>query len=184
MTRDESDPVSILISRRMRPGMEQQAASLGAELSTVALSFPGCVSVRHVEPAQSPHGMFLSLLQFDSVESLTAWESSRARANWLDYISKYVEDERTVRQPATGLENLFEALSLETLHTPRRFKMALVLVAVIYSLLMLFRFILGPPLSGVPDWLQTLVMVSAQVMVMTYLVMPWVTRKLGGWLHR
>ena len=62
--------------------------------------------------------------------------------------------------------------------------MALVLIVVVYSLIMGIHVLLEPWLSLLPGWLQTLCVVTGQVLLMTYVVMPRVTRLLKNWLFK
>jgi antibiotic biosynthesis monooxygenase (ABM) superfamily enzyme len=61
--------------------------------------------------------------------------------------------------------------------------MALVLFVVIYVILLLLNVLLSPFTGDWPYWLRTLLGVFLQVMLMTYLVMPRVTRLLKTWLY-
>ncbi len=96
-------------------------------------------------------------------------------------IEHLVEGEERIKR-LSGLEFLFA----DQLH-PKAHKMVLVLIAVIFTLLM----VLGPLVSflfsalpGLPGWVVQLFQVSLLVTLMTYFIMPRVTRMLMPWLTR
>ena len=62
--------------------------------------------------------------------------------------------------------------------------MAVVLIAVIFALVFALQLLLGPVMTGLPRWSQTLIIVTIQVLAMTYLIMPVITMLLKAWLFR
>ncbi len=62
--------------------------------------------------------------------------------------------------------------------------MALVLIVVVFCVVMAMNILLGKYLSQLPVVARVAVVVVAQVLLMTYVVMPRVTRLLKPWLYR
>jgi antibiotic biosynthesis monooxygenase (ABM) superfamily enzyme len=60
--------------------------------------------------------------------------------------------------------------------------MALVLLFVVFTLVLLLNFFLSPLIGDWPLWARVFISVFCQVMLMTYVVMPRVTRLLKSWL--
>jgi antibiotic biosynthesis monooxygenase (ABM) superfamily enzyme len=56
--------------------------------------------------------------------------------------------------------------------------------AVAYGVVMALTYSIGPQIAGLPVWLRALIMVSAQVTLMTYVFMPQATRLLRRWLFK
>ena len=61
--------------------------------------------------------------------------------------------------------------------------MAILTVLAIYPLILLSTFLLTPLLSGLPMLLSALISVTIIALLMTYYVMPWITRLFGFWLY-
>ena len=102
------------------------------------------------------------------------------------------------RQPRRGMEAEFEdwlrgALdeasrfpgheSTSVLLPPPRRKMALVTLVAIYPLVLLSGYALEPALGWMPGPARALVTVALLVVLMTWVVMPWLTRRAYPWLY-
>ena len=68
------------------------------------------------------------------------------------------------------------------LRQPPRWKMVLLTLLGLYPLSLLLNWGVVPLLEGVPLWIRILVTSSLIVTVMTYLVMPNITKGFTGWL--
>ena len=174
------ESVSVLIARKVKPGCEQQFWTLEQRLFDEVGKMPGFLTVNHFPTTAGEEGEYVSILQFDSVEALLRWERSDTRAEILEELSAVLEYEPR-RKSITGLEGMFE---VSVPMGPPRYKMSLVLVVVIFSSIAVIKPLVNyvaPFLEGL--W-QTLVIIGIQVPIMTYLVMPTVTRLLSGWLYK
>ena len=87
-------------------------------------------------------------------------------------------------QRGTGLEFWFDLPELPVNKHPSPHKMALVLITVVYVLVIMLNPLLAPVLVDTSLWLRTAVIVVLQVLLMTYLVMPRVTRLLHSWIFK
>ena len=61
--------------------------------------------------------------------------------------------------------------------------MAMILIIVVYVLVAAINVVFAPILEPMSFWFKTLTIVVAQVLLMTYVVMPRVTRLLKSWLY-
>jgi antibiotic biosynthesis monooxygenase (ABM) superfamily enzyme len=61
--------------------------------------------------------------------------------------------------------------------------MAVVLIAVVFSLVLFLNIALGPAISGWPLALRVLVTVTIQVLLMTYVVMPRLTPLIARFIY-
>lgn len=173
-------PVTISIARKVAPGRESDYEEWLRGITADALNFPGHMGVNVIRPtAQSRE--YVCIFRYDTYDHLRAWEESPVRARWLDQLEGIVEGEEEVRR-GTGLEFWFSLPELPAAH-PSPHKMALVLLVVVFSLVLLINYVLAPITASWPSPARVLLGVFAQVMLMTYLVMPRVTRLLKSWLY-
>lgn len=177
---DEGGPVTTSVSRRVVRGREADYEEWLKGITADALRFPGHMGVNVLRPTKGSNE-YVTIFRFDTYEHSRAWEQSRVRADWLSRLEGIVEGEDTVRS-ATGLEFWFSLPELPAAH-PSPHKMALVLVAVVYTLLLLLNALLAPLTGDWPATVRLLVTVVLQVALMTYLVMPRVTLLLKSWLY-
>jgi antibiotic biosynthesis monooxygenase (ABM) superfamily enzyme len=64
--------------------------------------------------------------------------------------------------------------------------MAITLIVVVFVIVWPLNVFLGPVLTnwGFPLFAKIFTIAVIQVLLMTYLVMPWVTRRIRGWLFK
>jgi antibiotic biosynthesis monooxygenase (ABM) superfamily enzyme len=175
----DSGPVTISISRKVVPGREVDYETWVQGITAQALKFPGHMGVNVIRPTP-PSSEYVTIFRFDTYEHSRNWEESALRAEWLARLEGITEGEEAV-QKGTGLEFWFSLPELPAAH-PSPHKMALVLLVVVFVLVLLINAALGPFTTSWPHVARVFLGVFLQVMLMTYLVMPRVTRLLKPWL--
>jgi uncharacterized protein len=83
----------------------------------------------------------------------------------------------------TGLESWFTLPADPGASPPPPYKMALVTWALIFPLITAIVYFLGPTLAGIPLVPRLAITTAIAVPVMTWILMPRVTRLLRGWLY-
>ncbi|UWF77321.1 antibiotic biosynthesis monooxygenase [Microbacterium neungamense] len=140
------------------------------------------------------------LYRFANEETLAAWETSPEREWWLSMGEGFVRSERTQRR--TGIEGWFDEPStgsipmpnadrtgttgVTVVHTPPRWKQAVSIWLGFFPLSVAFAYA-ASPVPGwdvLPLWLRTLASTVVLTPIMTYWVLPRVTRMLRSWLNR
>lgn len=174
------ESVSVVIARKIKAGCENEFWALEKKLFAEAARCPGFLTVNHFPTTGGEEGEYVSILQYDSVEHLLAWEKSPVRNELLGEINQVLEYEPR-RKSITGLEGMFDS---PVPVGPPRYKMMIVMVAIIFGLFILLEPLMGRFLSGAPKLLQTFVLIVVQVGIMTYWVLPTVTKRLSAWLYR
>ena len=141
----------------------------------------GYLGVEVVRPA--PGGReYVSVVRFASLDALSSWEQSDARREWTARLPpEVVEGDADVRR-LEGMEAWFTASGVAAPVAPTRWKMALVLVFVVYGLILGIGPIVGAVVGDVAYPLRLLLTVVVEVALMTWVVMPTITRVLGRWL--
>ncbi|MBZ9712604.1 antibiotic biosynthesis monooxygenase [Deinococcus multiflagellatus] len=180
-----SDPTSLVIRRRIRPGQEAAYEALLTEANALLAGIPGHRGTGVIRPAPGEHEYTL-VARFDSLTSAAAWELSPERAAWLARVTPLVDEQLSFeKQP--GLDFWFTPPAAPSLRQPPRWKMALLTLAALYPVSLgtgwLFGTALAPWLGHWPTPLHVLPQMVVVVLSMTYLVMPAVTRWAAGWLR-
>jgi antibiotic biosynthesis monooxygenase (ABM) superfamily enzyme len=176
-----SGPFTTAIERKVVPGREADYELWLQGITAQALQFPGHMGVNVLRPTAGGRD-YVSIFRFDSYEHSRAWEESPVRRQWLDKLQGLVEGEDQIAK-GTGLEFWFSLPELPAAH-PSPHKMALVLLVVVFLLVWGLSAFLLPYIAHWPLPLRVFVTVLGQVLLMTYLVMPRVTRLLQGWLYK
>ena len=180
MTQIQTDPVSLVIRRRIRPGKEAEYEALLAEGIALLARMPGHRGTGIVRPAAGDREYTL-MARFDDVDSAAAWEHSSQRQEWLGRMEAVVDEHVSFeRQP--GLDFWFTPPAAPTLRQPPRWKMALLTLGVLYPVSLGLNWLLGPHIGHWPLPPRVLVQSALVVTLMTYLFMPLATRAAAGWL--
>lgn len=180
-------PVTVSITRHVDPRYADQMVAWVRAGSALAERFPGFLGAGWVRPSTGSDEWHM-LYRFDSESSLAAWEASEQRAWWLGSAQGIVGESR--KELRTGIEGWFDppqehdVVDLRPMpQAPPRWKQAVMIWFAFFPLSLAvgaLTSIVAPDLALVPRVLATTVMMTP---VMTYLVLPRLTRWLEWWLH-
>ncbi|MFN6925375.1 MAG: antibiotic biosynthesis monooxygenase [Tabrizicola sp.] len=177
-----SKPVTVLVRRRVKPGQEAGYEAWLTRLTEgVAREFPGYLGAEFHRPA-SPGAPYRSVFRFDSLEALERFEASDFRARMLTEAEPLFAGDAAWER-LTGLEFWFDPPAGTKVPQPSPHRMALVLVAVVFGLVLILNLVLGPLMAGWPLALRVLVTVTIQVGLMTYLIMPRLTPRIARFIY-
>ena len=179
---NQDGPVTVSVSRKVIAGKEKDYEQWVSGVSQAASRYAGHMGTNVLRPSDATKGEYVIIYRFDTYPNACKWEASEERAQWLEKVAVLVEGE-AVRKKVTGLEFWFDLPSIPVTHVPSKHKMALVLFVVVYILVLSLSTVLSPLIGSFPFWGKLLVVIPAQVILMTYLVMPRVTRLLKNWLY-
>jgi hypothetical protein len=172
-------PVTVIVNRRVKPGTEARFEEWLHGVIAEAMRFPGHLGVNVIRPSSAATGDYVLIFRFDTYEHLQAWEESPIRAEWVKRAEEFTVGAARI-QRVTGLEFWFNAPGQGG--PPPRHKMALVTVLGIYPLLIVVVPTLRSLLQGLPEPVAALLSAIIMVSLMTYAVMPVLTRLLRPWL--
>ncbi len=177
-----SDTVTVIVRRKVKPGREQQYEDWLKRLTAgAALQFEGYLGAEFHRP-QSPGGEYRSVFRFSSLNTLEAFEISPFRTQMLAQGEDlFAADAAWDRM--TGLEFWFDPPAGTRVPQPSPHRMALVLVAVVFCLVMILNLTLGPLTDGWPLAARVLLMVSIQVSLMTWVIMPRLTPLIARFIY-
>jgi antibiotic biosynthesis monooxygenase (ABM) superfamily enzyme len=175
-------PVTTTVTRRVRPGHEAAYEGFLAGISGAARAFPGYLGVEVFRPAPGAIDDYRIVYRFDTVAHLRAWLDSAERAAWLARAEPHVAGP-IQRRVLTGLEGWFTLPAPPGVPPPPPSKMALVTWATIFPLITLVVVATAPLVGGWPLVARLAVTTGVTVPLMTWVVMPRVTRLLRPWLY-
>lgn len=181
-----AEPVTVLIRRRVKAGRELEYEAWLQRLQAEARALPGYLGVTTQRPAPSGPREYVSAVRFDSLASLQAFEASELRARYLREVVPLVEAD-AVWEQLTGLEFWFSAPAGTVVPQPSRPRMALVMIAVVFTLVLVIGTAVNAVFAALPFStpypLRLLVTIAIEVVLMTWWVMPWITRRLAPWIY-
>jgi uncharacterized protein len=174
--------VTTVVSRRVKPGKEAEFERWAHGIIAASSSFPGHLTATVFHDAGSPD--YHVLFQFTDQSRLESWMDSDERNRWLDKLGDLIEEDRGVQQ-TTGLEAWFTlpGSKATTITPPPRWKMWTVSLIALYPLVLLFLAFVAPHVSRWPLVLRAALFPFVLLTLMTYVIMPVVTRLTSRWLR-
>jgi len=181
-----SDPssgsVTVCIRWKIKPDCEREFEDWLAGVGQAAAQFPGHQGLNVLRPAGPGSREYVYIFRFDSYPHLRAWEESQERRAWIARAQALTEGQAH-KQVVTGLEYWFALTEVPAGSPPPRAKMAFVTLLAIYPLSLALPALLAPALTPVPALLRSLVISVLLILLMTYVVMPRMTRLFARWLY-
>lgn len=178
-----SGTVTTVATRRVRTARRDDYEVWLHRLLADAANLDGFVGADiHPPPAAADPAIYTSVFRFDTVEQLQSFERSDLRRRYLDEVIDLVEAD-AVWDTHTGLEMWFTPPPGTVVAQPIRWRMALLLGTVVYLLVLVFGAIASALIGDWPQPLRLAAVIAVEITLMTYLLLPWLTRHLARWIY-
>jgi antibiotic biosynthesis monooxygenase (ABM) superfamily enzyme len=174
-----AEPVTVTVARRVAVGREQDFERWYDGIIATASRFPGFLGSGVLRPNTSEQDWHV-VYRFTDPSSLERWETSTERAGWLREADDLARETGVAR--VSGLETWF-SLPGRTAPAPPRWKMFLVTLVAIVPLVLLMNVFVLPMLSSWPLVARVLVFSGSLTGLMTWVVMPRITRLFRRFLY-
>lgn len=173
------EPVTAVSSFQVHPGHEDEFDDFQQRLDAAVARWPGFLRAERFEPVRGVQDETVVVFSFDTREHLDAWLHSDERRDLLAAADRHVAGDRTVNVVG-GFGGWFESAGGQV----KRWKqMLVVLLALVPTSLGLTWL----RLHLVPDLVWPVAGVISNVIgvvLLTWVLMPALTRLFGGWLRR
>ena len=176
-----SEPVTVSVSRRVIPGKEEAYERWISGVTEASARFPGHMGANVLRPGDGGAGRYIIIYRFDTPENANRWEESAERSEWVSRLEGMVEGE-TETKKVSGIEFWFDLPDIPLTAKPSLWRMAVMTTVVVYCLVLALSQVLGPVLADFPFWAKLLVIIPVQVLLMTFIVMPRLTRWFKRWI--
>lgn len=175
-------PVTIVVTRRVRAGRTADYERWLERLLHDATTLPGYLGATVTRPAPGAPPEYTSVFRFDSVEHLRAFEASDLRQRALAEVVDLVDADAVWRRQ-TGLEFWFTPPPGTLVPQPIRWRMAVLMIIVVYGLVLSIGRVVALVLGDAPAALRLLLTIVIEVVLMTWVLMPRLTRWLARWIY-
>ncbi|MGJ5630632.1 antibiotic biosynthesis monooxygenase [Nostoc sp. CALU 1950] len=173
--------VTVVITQLVKPGCETAYEAWLKEITRVSRAYMGHLGTNVIRPQLGVRNEYVIIFRFDGYENLKAWMTSRDREYWLNQGKHLVESDPHVQQ-LSGLEAWF-SLPSQSLKTPPRYKIALLTWGAVFVLINLLSTFIVPLLRGLSPLIISLIVTITMILLLTYIVMPRVSRLFSFWLY-
>lgn len=172
-----SQPVTLMVARRVRDGRYHDFLAWLHEGEQLAADFPGYLGSGVLAPP--PGGdEYQMIFRFADEPTLDAWEHSASRRAWLQRGGELFAQPHEHR--ARGIDAWFGNGD----RLPPRWRQSVAIWLAFFPVSLLFHALFGGALSELPLTLRILLSTLALTPLMTYLFIPLSTRLLAPWLHK
>lgn len=175
-------PVTIVRIHYVKEGCEQQFEEELKRLEAPFSNVPGNLGFLVFRPGNARDGVYRIVYKFASQEPLDAWHNSPEYRAWQE-----TERILTIAPPGTrtlsGLETWFTLPGQNVLKPPTKARQAVVTWCAALPVSIVISLLTGPFLDGEPFLVQKVVFVTLLVVLLTWVVMPWISRVAAGFLY-
>ncbi|MFH7243242.1 MAG: antibiotic biosynthesis monooxygenase [Spirulina sp.] len=175
-------PVTVDVVQRVRPSKERDFEVLLEHIISTASTFEGYLGSSVFRPSLPNDGEYRIVFKFDRLENLKRWEHSSVRQRLLTEVRHFTVDAGTF-SIITGLETWFTLPAKPGIPPPPRYKMVLVSGIAIFGINQILAILPLAWLEQLPPGIHLLILVFLTTTLMTYVVMPRLTKLLAWWLY-
>lgn len=177
-------PITLVISEIVEPNRIQAYEAWTKGINQAARQFAGFAGVEIIRPRDHAYPEYVVIVKFDHYDHFRAWMTSPTYQQWIEK-SRDLVATRSLQQLPSGLELWFTLPPnrLQALSQPAYYKQVILGVVTVYPLILLANTLLGPALQGLPFLLELFISVIFVSALLTYPVMPWLTKRLHFWLY-
>ena len=173
------EPVTVIVRRRVKPDAVHDFEQWQSDINAACARFEGHLGLEVIRPENPRTQDYVIIFRFDTKEHLDAWEDSKVRHDLVTRAESMTE--HVVMERVSGLEHWF-SIKVEG-GPPPRYKMVIVTVFGIYPLVMFVAPAITRELGSIPHAIATLASSVVLVLLMTYVMMPLMSRIFAGWLY-
>ncbi|GAA1405837.1 antibiotic biosynthesis monooxygenase [Catellatospora coxensis] len=182
----DDEPVSVLFTWAVMPGREPDFERWLEEVNAASSRFPGHQGVTWLRPQHTAPGdkaVYHCVLRFRNGRDLSRWLTSPERQVVVRHLAGIAE-EAEPRETTTGMETWFSLPGRPVLPPPR-WKMTIVSFLGVYPCVLLFQVLGAEHLSELPlpPVVRAAILPMLLAPILTYLVMPWLSQALRGFLY-
>jgi uncharacterized protein len=190
-----SKPVTVIVKRIAKKDKIKEFEEWLSGISKEVSRQEGSMGIDIIKPTPNISNKskpeYVIIFRFNTYENLDKWEKSPIRHEWLQKGRKLAESDYDV-QKMTGLEFWFtpyfndESSPMIPLQPPPRYKMVIVTIPVISILLMTLvpQIHFLTEMLSIPFPVRLVIALTITVLLMTYIIMPLLTKLLKPWLFK
>jgi uncharacterized protein len=171
-------PVTINVIKQVKPGCESEFEITLTDLIAAAEGFDGHLGAT-VFRSNSEYRI---VFKFNHLTHLQQWEASPIRRKLLERAERLTIGKGKF-QVLTGLETWFTLASQQAVVPPPRYKMLIVTCLAAFPTVNVINVVLQPWLQVLSPLLRSLVTMVILLTLMTYVIMPRMTRLFASWLY-
>ncbi len=178
-----TEPATLMVSNLVQPDKIPAFEQWLKDLHQLMRGQPDFISVDIIRHLQQEKPEYISLIKFRTAEALEAWNTSLALEQQLEVLKPLVI-RKSLRKEAIGLEQWFDSANTVGNRVPPYWKRLTLSVSAVFPLLYLIQTLLPPEITSLPKPIAMLIGVIILSSILTWPVMPYLSKLLKPWLYR
>ena len=180
--RTTPEPVTLVLSQRIEPRDREEFIALHHNAVDRLREFRGFLGSELLPPVEGVQDDLVIVASFASRADLDRWLESDSRREWLDLIGRLIDGERTL----TVVGGFGGWFPVQPMHPegPRRWKQAIAVFIALFPTVLIITLIRGAIAPNMNVVAAVFVGNVLGILMLTYVLMPPLTRLLGEWLSR
>src|SRR5262245_19484882 len=175
-----SDELTVVVKRRIKPGKELEFEEAMRSFVEFALAFPGHRGITILRPTGGGRD-YIVVDKFSDEGARSRFKASSEYKDWMSRLGELTEGDPRIEE-LSGLEGWFTLPGDPRLARPAQYKMALATFLGVFPVAMGLNLTLGKAIQTLPFIVSNAIFNACVVILLTWVVMPLVTRVLHRWL--
>lgn len=173
--------IHVAITRTVKPGFEADFEKALQKFFIKSLKHQGALGAQLIRPIPGSDNRTYGIIRsFASIEDRDAFYRSDSFREWETAVQTFVESDYS-RRELHGLEAFFSDPG--AIEHPPRWKMAIATWLGVWPTVYIVSQMVGPHLTPLPPWGASAIITMLVVAVLTWAVMPALTKLLRPWLR-
>ena len=177
-----SNPVTIVRTHFVKPGFKDKFEEEIISLSKILSQYPGYLGVNFFRPLDPADGDYRVVIKFRTENEHKSWRASDDYKRW-----EVIEKKMTVAPPRTykidGLETWFTLPGNRVMKPPKKERQYFVIWLAIWPVISVLGPVEAVIFGDLPYILQKMIDVAILAFLMTYIVMPFMTKLFRKFLY-
>ena len=174
------DELTVVVKRRIKLGREAEFEQAMRSFVQFALAFPGHRGISVLRPSGGSRD-YIVVDKFADERARGSFKASSQYQEWMNRLGKLTEGDPRIEE-LSGLEGWFTLPEDPGLARPPKYKMAMATFLGVFPVAMGLNLTLGRVIRSWPFVLGNAIFNACVVVLLTWVVMPLVTRMLHHWL--
>ncbi|MFZ4776659.1 MAG: antibiotic biosynthesis monooxygenase [Terrimicrobiaceae bacterium] len=178
--RKQAGSASSVFAYRIRPDREAEFQDWRRRILEEVRKWKGFLGTESFDALDGVDPEFIVVVRFDSRANLDEWLKSKVRSGFMKEVREYVHH-YSLRRIGSGFEGWFD--TSENTAPPARWRQALVILSALFPVIMVMRQLLSPIFQLFPLPVAFLILLTLDMVFLTYVVMPHYSRLMNFWLR-
>ncbi|OGD86690.1 hypothetical protein A2164_02730 [Candidatus Curtissbacteria bacterium RBG_13_35_7] len=181
--RTKKGPYTLIIRRIVKPNHIKEYERWLNNAARQVKNIEGNLGVYIVRPIHTHHPEYILIVQFDTQENLLTFKNSQLRKQWLEKL-KEISLGSIVEKDLSIFDTWFVSSKegFDNIDLPPRYKTFIITTITVFPLVIILNYVMNFfPINN--SLLKLLLTLTIAIGLMTYIIIPYLSKKIRFWLY-